>query len=140
MFILTACSSPDQAEGPSGNYFITEDLSFLDGGLPAEGAKAWPSNGCKEFEVKLKVAMLGEIKTTVLHCCVDYVCNAVALTEMLDFFLGDKGTTRPTAVELVSSGLVAFGKYDIRIHAGTYRLNAKTGRLEGLRYEVWVNR
>ena len=55
-----ACSTPEQADPPL-EYFTTRDLSFLSEGLPSEGAKAWPGNGCKEFEIKLKIALLSPL-------------------------------------------------------------------------------
>jgi len=141
-FVLLLLSSCSPQEGPeaSADFFITSDLSFLLDGLPSEGAKSWPANGCKEIEVKLKIPLLGEVKTTMLHCCVNYVCNSVALTEILDFFLGDKGSTPPPGIEVISSGMVTFKQYDIRIHPGTYQLDPKTGSLQGLQYEVRINR
>ncbi|MDX1331753.1 MAG: hypothetical protein R3252_01885 [Robiginitalea sp.] len=139
LFLLSSCSTQEAPE-PTADFFITKDLSFLLDGLPSEGAKNWPANGCKEIEVKLKIPLLGEVKTTMLHCCVQYVCNSVALTEVLDFFLGDKTSTPPDGIEVISSEMFTFNKYDIRIHPGTYRLDPKTASLQDLEYEVRVNR
>ena len=140
LFLLfSSCTTRENPE-PTSEFFITKDLSFLLEDLPSKGAKSWPANGCKEIEVKLKIPLLGEVKTTMLHCCVDYVCNSVALTEILDFFLGDKRTDGLTRIEVVSSEMVTFKKYDIRIHPGTYELNPKTGQVQDLQYEVWLNR
>jgi len=140
VFLLSSSCSTQESPEPDADFFITKDLSFLLDGLPSEGAKSWPANGCKEIEVKLKIPLLGEVKTTMLHCCVDYVCNSVALAEVLDFFLGDKTSAPPAGIEVISSEMFSFNKYDIRIHPGTYRLDPKTGSLSGLEYEVWVNR
>ncbi len=137
--LLSSCTTRENPES-TPDFFITKDLSFLLEDLPSEGAKSWPANGCKEIEVKLKIPLLGEVKTTMLHCCVDYVCNSVALTEILDFFLGDKRTDGVTRIEVVSSEMFTFKKYDIRIHPGTYELNPKTGQVQDLQYEVWLNR
>lgn len=139
LLFLTACSTPEQAD-PTLEYFITRDLSFLSEGLPSEGAKAWPGNGCREFEIKLKIAFLGEIKTTMQHCCVEYVCNAVAINEVLDFFLGDNKSYGSLKVEVVSSGMFRLNRYDIRVRPGEYSLDPKTGHLQGLQYEVWIKR
>lgn len=136
---LSSCSTQEPPEAVA-DFFITKDLSFLLDELPSEGAKSWPANGCKEIEVKLKIPLLGEVKTTMLHCCVNYVCNSVALTEVLDFFLGDKASTPPAGIEVIYSEMFNFNQYDIRIHPGTYRLDPKTGSLQGLEYEVRVNR
>ncbi|MEJ2584490.1 MAG: hypothetical protein P8Z38_05420, partial [Robiginitalea sp.] len=134
-----SCSNQESPE-PNAVFFITRDLSFLLDGLPSGGAKSWPANGCKEIEVKLKIPLLGEVKTTLLHCCVDYVCNSVALTEVLDFFLGDKASDLPDGIEVISSEVFTINTYDIRIHPGTYRLDSKTGRILELEYEVRLNR
>ena len=139
LFLAASCTTQEAPE-PTADFFITKDLSFLLDELPAEGAKSWPANGCKEIEVKLKIPLLGEVKTTMLHCCVNYVCNSVALTEVLDFFLGDKGSTLPGGIEVISSEMFTFKRYDIRIHPGTYELDWKTGSIKGLQYEVRVNR
>lgn len=136
---LSSCTTQENPE-PTPEFFITKDLSFLLEGLPSKGAKSWPANGCKEIEVKLKIPLLGEIKTTMLHCCVDYVCNAVALTEVLDFFLGDKAANGLRRIEVISSEIVTFKEYEIRIHPGNYELNLKTGRIQDLQYEVRLNR
>ena len=137
--LLSSCTTRENPE-PTPEFFLTKDLFFLLGELPSEGAKGWPANGCKEFEVKLKIPLLGEVKTNVVHCCVDYVCNAVALTEVLDFFLGEKRAGGLRSVEVVSSGMFTIKGYDIRIHPGTYELDLKTGRFKDLQYEVWLNR
>lgn len=139
LLLLSSCSPQENPE-PASDFFITSDLSFLLDGLPAEGAKSWPANGCKEIEVKLKIPLMGEVKTTMLHCCVNYVCNSVALTQILDFFLGDKGSAPPPGIEVISSEMFTFKQYDIRIHPGTYQLDPKTGSLRGLQYEVRINR
>ena len=139
-FLLLASCSPQEPPEPAADFFITRDLSFLLDGLPSEGAKSWPANGCKEIEVKLKIPLLGEIKTTMLHCCVNYVCNSLALTEVLDFFLGDKASALPPGIEVISSEMFTFKRYDIRIHPGTYQLDPKTGSLQDLEYEVRINR
>ena len=124
---LSSCSTQETQE-PAADFFITSDLSFLLDGLPPEAAKSWPANGCKE------------VKTTMLHCCVNYVCNSVALTEVLDFFLGDKTSSLPSGIEVLYSERFTFEEYGIRIHPGTYQLDHKTGQLKGLEYEVRVNR
>lgn len=137
--LMTSCTTPEGPE-PTPEFFITKDLSFLLDQLPSEGAKSWPANGCKEIEVKLKIPLLGEIKTTMLHCCVDYVCNSVALTEVLDFFLGDKTANGLRSVQVLSSEIFTFQEYDIRIHPGTYEMDLKTGRIRDLQYQVRLNR
>ena len=137
--LLSSCTTRENPE-PIAEYFITKDLSFLLDDLPSEGAKSWPANGCKEIEVKLKIPLVGEVKTTLLHCCVDYVCNSVALNEILDFFLGDKRAEGLTVIEVISSERVTFNKYDIRIHPGIYPLDPKTGRIQDLEYEVRMTR
>jgi hypothetical protein len=139
LLLLSSCS-PQEPPEPAADFFITRDLSFLLDDLPSEGARSWPASGCKEIEVKLKIPLLGEIKTTMLHCCVNYVCNSVALAEVLDFFLGDKGSAAPPGIEVLSSEMFTFKQYDIRIHPGTYLLDPKTGRLQDLEYEVRINR
>lgn len=139
--LLPACTNPDPAGDPAAEYFVTKDLSFLQEGLPGTGAKGWPANGCQNFEITLKFGFLGEVKTDMLHCCVNYVCNAVAFTEILNFFLGkNKASGRPDSVEVTTSERLSIRGYDIRVRPGHYRLDAKTGQLEDLEYEVWVNR
>lgn len=135
-FLLFSSCTTREAPEPAPDFFVTSDLSFLLEDLPAETAKSWPANGCKEIEVKLKIPLLGEVKTTLLHCCVNYVCNSVALTEVLDFFLGDKASALPSGIEVISSEMFTFNQYDIRVHPGRYELDAKTGRIRGLQYQV----
>lgn len=138
-FLLLSSCTTQEAPEPASDFFVTSDLSFLLDDLPAGAAKSWPANGCKEIEVKLKIPLLGEVKTTLLHCCVNYVCNSVALTEVLDFFLGDKASAPPSGIEVISSEMFTFKQYDIRIHPGTYAFDVKTGRIRGLQYQVRRN-
>jgi hypothetical protein len=140
LFLLISSCTTRESPEPYSEFFITKDLFFLLDDLPSEGAKSWPANGCKEIEVKLKIPLVGEVKTTLLHCCVDYVCNSVALTEILDFFLGDKRADSLTGIEVISSQMFTFKKYDIRIHPGIYQLDPKTGQFQDLKYEVRLNR
>ena len=122
------------------DYFITSDLDFLTETVPSESGKGWPATGCKEIEVKIKVPMLGDVSTSFYHCCVNYACNLLELTNVIDFFLGDKRAGPYREIEIISSGMTTFRQYDFRIRSGKYRLNLKTGKVEGLQYEVWVNR
>jgi hypothetical protein len=59
---------------------------------------------------------------------------------VLDFFLGDKASALPPGIEVISSEMFTFKRYDIRIHPGTYQLDPKTGSLQDLEYEVRINR
>ncbi len=137
---LASCSNPETEETPVSDYFITEDLAFLSEGVDANSGKGWPANGCKEIEVKIKLPLIGEVTTKFYHCCVNFACNLVELTEVVNFFLGKKSGTGPAEIEIVSSEMVKFKEYEFRIRPGRYALDLKTGRLKGLQYEVWVNR
>jgi hypothetical protein len=136
--ISFSCDKQEQPEIIPAKYFVTKDLSFLLDDLPGEGAKGWPANGCRSFDVT--VSLLGaKIKTTLNHCCVNYACNLESVNNVLDSFLGDKSGKNTTEIEIISSGMLKFKQYDIRIHPGTYQLDSKTKGLMGLEYEVWVN-
>jgi hypothetical protein len=71
---------------------------------------------------------------------VNYACNLQEINNILDFFIGDKSASPIREVEIVSSEMNTFRQYDFRIRPGKYSLNLKTGKLERLQYEVWVNR
>ena len=138
LLISASCEKQEQPEIIPANYFITKDLSFLLDDLPDAGAKGWPANGCRTFDAT--VGILGvKIKTTFEHCCVKYACNLTSINNVLDSFLGDKSGKRATEIEIISSEMLNFKKYDIRIHPGTYQLDGKTKGLMELEYEVWVN-
>lgn len=139
LFLMSvSCEKQEQTEALSADYFITKDLSFLNTGISAKDGSGWPANGCKNIDVKVKLGFI-EAETTVTHCCVDYVCNMMAMNRIIDFFLGDKSGKSNSEIEIISSEIINFNQYDIRIHPGTYQLDAKTNGLRGLQYEVWVN-
>ena len=140
VLILSACSRQEPPTADALDYFITTDLHFLTETAATESSKGWPATGCKEIEVKLKVPVLGEVSASFYHCCVNYACNMLELTNIVDFFLGDKRAGKYREVEILSSGMTSFRQYDFRILPGKYRLDLKTGKVEGLQYEVWVNR
>jgi len=139
VFLITiSCEKQEPTESVQPNYFITKDLSFLLNDLPEEGAKGWPATGCQSFDVT--VNLLGaKIKTTIEHCCVRYACTITPINNILDSFLGDKSGKTPTEIEIISSGIINFKKYGIKIHPGKYALDVKTMGLKGLEYEVRVN-
>jgi hypothetical protein len=139
LFLSVSCEKQEQADVVSRDYFITDDLSFLNEGVSGKGGAGWPANGCKEFDVKVKFAGV-EIKTTVQHCCVNYACNLMPVNHIVNFFLGDKSGKNPTEVEIISSGIITFNQYDIRIHPGMYQLDGMSKGLKDLQYEVWVTR
>ena len=140
VLILASCTTEDTAETVSEEVLITSDLSFLAQEMPEGAAKGWPVNGCKEFEVKIDIPLLGEVKTTILHCCVNLVCAPRPLVELVDFFIGDKSGGAPAEIDVVSSKSVIFKEYEIRVNPGTYRLDEKSGGILGLQYEVRVRR
>lgn len=138
LLISVSCEKQAPPESIEANYFVTKDLSFLLDDLPLEGAKGWPANGCQSFDITIN--LLGaKIKTTVQHCCVRYACTITPLSNILDSFLGDKSGKTPAEIEIVSSEIINFKEYEIKIHPGTYALDTKSKGLEGLEYEVWVN-
>lgn len=137
---FTACEKQEAVpEGAAVEYFIAKDLSFLQADLPDRAAKGWPVNGCKEFTVKVKLPRM-ELTTTITSCCVNMVCNFTEILEVMDFFLGDKSEGLPANIEIISSEKSIFRSYELRVRPGTYRLNPKTGSLEGLEFEVWRHR
>jgi hypothetical protein len=137
---FTACEKQETAPAEAAvEYFIAKDLSFLQGELPDQAAKGWPVNGCKEFTVKVKLPRL-EITSNITSCCVNMVCNFTEIIEVMDFFLGDKSDTLPTEIEIISSEMATFNRFEFRIRPGAYRLDPKTGSLEGVEYEVWAHR
>jgi hypothetical protein len=139
LLITISCEKQEPTESVQPNYFITKDLSFLLENLPDEGAKGWPANGCQSFDVT--VNLLGvKIKTTVKHCCVSYACSIAPLNNIVDSFLGDKSGKTPTDIEIISSEMINFKGYDIKIHPAKYLLDSKTGGLMDLEYEVWRNK
>ncbi len=138
LLISISCEKQEQPENVEAKYFVTKDLSFLLDDLPDAGAKGWPANGCQSFDVT--VNLLGaKIKTTIEHCCVRYACTIMPINNIIDSFLGDKSGKTPAEIEIISSGMINFKGYDIKIHPGKYALDAKTKGLKGLEYEVWVN-
>jgi len=139
LLISISCEKQEPTESLQPNYFITKDLSFLLDDLPDEGAKGWPANGCQSFDVT--VNLLGvKIKTTIEHCCVRYACTITPINNILDSFLGSKSGKTPTNIEIISSEMIKFKGYDIKIHPGKYLLDSKTDGLMDLEYEVWLNR
>lgn len=139
LILAASCEKQEQAEAAPADYFITGDLSFLTEELSGKGGSGWPANGCKSFDVKIKMGFL-EAETTLTNCCVNYVCNFMEANRIIDFFLGDKSGKNPTEVEIISSEIVIFKHHEIRIHPGKYPLDAKSGKLKDIEYEVWVNR
>jgi hypothetical protein len=137
LVISVSCEKQEQAELLTRDYFITKDLSFLNEGLSGKGVEGWPANGCKDIDVKLKLGFI-EAETTVTHCCVNYVCNIMAMNRIIDFFLGDKSGKDYPEIEIISSEIVNLNQYDIRIHPGMYQLDMKTKGLRDLEYEVWA--
>lgn len=136
--ISVSCEKQEQTEAIAKDFFITKDLSFLLDDLPESSAKGWPANGCRTFDVT--VNLLGaKIKTTMEHCCVRYACNLTSVNNVLDSFFGKRSGKNVTELEIISSRTVNFKQYDIRIHPGTYQLDAKSNGLKDLEYEVWVN-
>ncbi|MGB5654701.1 MAG: hypothetical protein WBM56_12815 [Robiginitalea sp.] len=138
LLISVSCEKQENPENAPANYFITKDLSFLLDDLHDEAAKGWPANGCQSFDVT--VSILGaKIKTTIQHCCVRYACTITPVANILDSFVGDKSGKTPREIEVISSEMIKFKGYDIKIHPGKYPLDGKTRGLKGIEYEVWVN-
>ncbi|MCO5725742.1 hypothetical protein [Robiginitalea marina] len=138
---FTACEKQETVPAEAAvEYFIAKDLSFLNEDLPELAAKGWPVDGCKEFTVKVKIPVFGESTIKLYHCCVNSACNLLELTNIVDFFLGDKSDRLPSEIEIISSEKTTFKRFEFRIRPGTYRLDPKTGSLEGMEYEVWAHR
>ncbi|WP_445381283.1 hypothetical protein [Robiginitalea sp. IMCC43444] len=137
VLFLGSCSE-ESAEEVTPDYFVTRDLSFLLGEEDGLTAKGWPVNGCKEFDVKAKVPFFGEVRFTVLNCCVNLVCNSPAVLEVIDYFIGGKNLQNIKEITIESSSFIKFNQYDIQINPGTYALDAKTKRLVDLQYRVYI--
>lgn len=129
--------SPEATEAETPEYFVTTDLSFLLGEGDGLTAKGWPVNGCKEFDVKVKLPFVGEVRFSVLNCCVDLVCNSPAALEVIDYIIGGKNLQNINEIEILSSSFITFNSYDIQINPGTYQLDPKTKHLMGLEYRVY---
>ena len=140
LLLFVSCSKQESPETVSTDYFITGNLDFLTAGINPESGKGWPANGCKEIEVKIKIPLVGDISTSFYHCCVNYVCNMLELIQLADFFLGDRKASPLQEIEITYSEMITYQMYDFRIRPGIYQLNLKTGQVEGLQYDVWVNR
>ncbi len=140
VLVLSACTRQEPPKGEARDYFITENLDFLAEEIDAGSSKGWPATGCKELRVKVKIPLLGDVSTSFYHCCVNYACNLQEINNILDFFIGDKSASPIREIEIVSSEMNTFRQYDFRIRPGKYSVNLKTGKLERLQYEVWVNR
>lgn len=138
LLFLASCEKSEIPNTTAVDHFITKDLTFLYQDLSSKGAKAWPANGCKEIDVKLKIPLFGEYSSKFYHCCINYACNLVALSEVVNFFLRDKNKNIPKELEVLSSERINFNKYEFRIRPGIYTLDVKTKSLPDLEYEVWV--
>jgi hypothetical protein len=137
VLFLGSCSEESEEE-VTPDYFVTRDLSFLLGEEDGLTAKGWPVNGCKEFDVKAKVPFFGEVRFTVLNCCVNLVCNSPAVLEVIDYFIGGKNLQTIKEITIESSSFIKFNQYDIQINPGTYALDAKTKRIVDLQYRVYI--
>ncbi len=140
LLIFASCTSEDVSEPGAEEVFVTSDLSFLAREMPEGAAKGWPVNGCKEFTVRVKIPLIGDVSTKILHCCVNMACAPMPLLEIVDYVIGDKSGRAPAQIEVVSSKSIIFNEYEIRVNPGTYPLDEKTGGVLGLQYEVRVRR
>lgn len=140
LLIFASCTTEDASETVPEEVFITSDLSFLAQEMPEGAAKGWPVNGCKEFTVRVKIPLIGDVSTKILHCCVNMACAPKPLLEIVDYVIGDKSGQAPAEIEVVSSKSVIFNDYEIRVNPGAYRLDEKTGGILDLQYEVRVRR
>lgn len=99
-----------------------------------QNKSGWPINGCHEFEVTVNLG-LGEVSTSINHCCVNAVCAAESFWNILDAVLKNNNTSgeKIKNITILSSKSTVIGNYDVSIENGTYQLD-KEGRPINLIY------
>jgi hypothetical protein len=129
VFLLFTNSALFSQSDTTSQGEIVSDLTTItssSGGSP----EVWPWNGCREFEVTLKLKVM-EIQTHVTICCSMGICQPVNQ---------QRNQIEPNSkVEVVQSSVVQVENYRISIARGIYSTNSE-GNLKNLKYLIKTNR